>query len=107
MEYKADDGSVINLRSEIAKVREYWERKEPIPWVKVSSMPDHVQFSHKRHIKQGIECATCHGQVENMDVVRKEERLNMGFCITCHKERAEEADKHQQQRLLDCLTCHY
>ena len=105
MEYKTDEGKVINLRKEIAKVRNYWERKEPIPWVKVSSMGEFVQFSHKRHIKKGIECKTCHGEVEKMDVVRKAETLNMGFCITCHEENA--SNEYHKRELKDCLTCHY
>ncbi|MGI9559017.1 MAG: cytochrome c3 family protein [Thermodesulfobacteriota bacterium] len=104
-EYKADDGSVINLREEIAKLKEYWEKKEPIPWIKVSPMAEYVQFSHKRHIKKGIECKTCHGEVEKMDVVRKVERLNMGFCISCHEENAE--NEYHETQLKDCLTCHY
>ncbi|QMU56295.1 MAG: hypothetical protein GKS04_03870 [Candidatus Mycalebacterium zealandia] len=105
VEYKADDGTVINIRGEIAKVREYWDRKEPIPWIKVSPMAEYVQFNHKRHIKQGIECVTCHGEVEKMDVVRKTERLNMGFCISCHEQNAR--DEYHEKQLKDCLTCHY
>ena len=32
------DGTTINIQQEIAKVREYWAKKEPIPWNKVTSM---------------------------------------------------------------------
>lgn len=105
VDYKTDEGEVINIREEIGKVREYWEKKEPIPWVKVSPMAEYVHFSHKRHIRQGIECKTCHGEVEKMDVVRKTERLNMGFCISCHEENAR--DEYHLKQLKDCLTCHY
>lgn len=98
-------GTTINLQQEIAKVREYWAKKEPIPWNKVNTMPGYVHFNHKRHIKRGFECATCHGDVANMDQVYQVTRLNMGFCITCHKENAK--DHEELARLKDCLTCHY
>lgn len=104
-EYETQDGKVINIRQEVQKVRDYWERKEPISWVKVTAMPEYVRFSHKRHIKKDIECKTCHGEVEKMDVVYKKERLNMGFCISCHEEKADN-EEHLTQ-LKDCLTCHY
>lgn len=103
--YIADNGQVINFKEEIQKVRDYWERKEPIPWTKVTTMPEYVHFNHKRHIKRGFECKTCHGEVEKMDVVYKAERLNMGFCISCHEKNADN-EEHLTQ-LKDCLTCHY
>ena len=105
VEYETQDGKVINIRQEVQKVRDHWERKEPIPWVKVTTMPEYVRFTHKRHIKRGFECKTCHGEVEKMDVVYKKERLNMGFCISCHEEHADN-EEHLTQ-LKDCLTCHY
>ena len=104
-EYVTSDGQVINYKNEISKVKEYWQNKEPIPWVKVTNMPEYVKFNHKRHIKRGFECQTCHGQVQEMDVVYKAERLNMGFCITCHTENAD--NEEHLTELKDCLTCHY
>ncbi len=104
-DYVTNEGQVINYKDEIAKVREYWERKEPIPWIKVTSMGEYVRFNHKRHIKRGFECQTCHGQVQEMDVVYKAERLNMGFCISCHEKNADNED--HLKVLKDCLTCHY
>lgn len=98
-------GTTINLQQEIAKVREYWAKKEPIPWNKVNTMPNYVHFNHKRHIKRGFECAACHGDVANMDQVYQVTRLNMGFCITCHTDNAK--DHEELAHLKDCLTCHY
>lgn len=105
IDYKTQDGTIINIKNEIQKVRDYWQRKEPIPWVKVTAMPEYVHFNHKRHIKRGFECKACHGEVEKMDVVHQVERLNMGFCISCHEENADN-EEHLTQ-LKDCLTCHY
>ncbi len=104
-EYKTEGGKVINYKTEINKVKDYWQRKEPIPWIKVTNMPEYVRFNHKRHIKRGFECQTCHGQVQEMDVVYKAESLNMGFCISCHEENADNQEHLTQ--LKDCLTCHY
>jgi hypothetical protein len=90
--------SVIAVdRPEIKKLHRYWNDKEPIPWVKVHNMPGHVYFSHKRHVKAGLECSACHGEIKNVSVVRRVSSLKMGFCVTCH--RAKKAS-------LDCLTCH-
>ncbi len=99
------DGTTINIMNEIGKVRDYWAKKEPIPWNKVNSMPGYVHFTHKRHIQRGFECKACHGDVANMNQVYKVERLNMGFCITCHTQNAK--DHEQLTHLKDCLTCHY
>ena len=113
VEYTTEGGQKINIRQEINKVKGYWRRQEPIPWVKVTGMygsgssglPDYVHFSHKRHIKRGFDCSTCHGEVEKMDVVRKAKDLTMGFCISCHEENAD--NEEHLTELKDCLTCHY
>jgi len=99
------NGTTINIKNEIQKVRDYWSKKQPIPWQKVTAMPEFVHFNHKRHIKRGFKCQTCHGQVQEMDVVYQAEKLNMGFCISCHEQNAD--NEQHLTRLKDCLTCHY
>ncbi len=86
-------------RPEVRKLSEYWEEKEPIPWNRVYRIRKrkYVYFTHKRHVKAGIECSNCHGEVGVMDKVRKVHSLEMGWCITCHKSRSAP---------IDCLTCH-
>lgn len=88
---------VATDRPEIKKLMEYWNKKEPIPWNKVHVQPWHVYFTHKRHIKAGLECALCHGEVKAMDTVRKVRSLEMGWCVNCHK---------KYKAPTDCLTCH-
>ena len=88
---------------EIAKLTKYYDENKSIPWVQVSWLPDHVGFNHKRHVKAGVSCFTCHGDVRTMDVVYRVNTLNMGFCITCHKANRENA-AHPAN--LDCYTCH-
>lgn len=84
-------------KPEVQKLRGYWERKEPIPWIGIHDLPDFVIFTHKRHVLKDIECQACHGPVETMDQVRQVSSLEMGWCVSCHKER--KAD-------IDCLSCH-
>ncbi len=92
--------SVIKPDSpEIQKLKNYWENKEPIPWVKVYNLPDHVYFPHKRHIKAGLECQMCHGDVQSMDRITRVSSLKMGWCLSCHTRK-----KVKNGR--DCWTCH-
>ena len=59
----------------------------PIPWIRVHNLPDHVFFSHAQHVDVGeIECQTCHGPIETMDVVSQHAPLSMGWCVNCHRQ---------------------
>jgi len=74
-------------RHQINKVVEAWESETPIQWTKVYNLQDHVFFSHAQHVKVGkVECATCHGAIEEMDRVRQVGDLSMGWCINCHRD---------------------
>jgi len=84
-------------KPEVLELRGYWERQESIPWIKVHELPDFVIFTHKRHVLKGIACQTCHGPVETMEQVQQVASLEMGWCVSCHKER---------QATLECLDCH-
>jgi mono/diheme cytochrome c family protein len=58
----------------------------PIEWVRVHNLPDHVYFNHSQHVTVGkIACQTCHGKVEQMDVVKQYSPLSMGWCVNCHR----------------------
>ncbi len=56
-----------------------------VHWNRVHKLPDHVYFSHQWHVKAGVACQTCHGQVESMAVVRQQHTLSMGWCLDCHR----------------------
>jgi len=71
---------------EIAKVVSHYESMQPIKWIKVYNLPDHVFFSHAQHVSAGgINCQKCHGAVEKMDRIRINQELTMGWCINCHR----------------------
>lgn len=91
--------SIKTESPEVQKIAGFASRKEEIPWVRVYAFQSQagVYFSHKRHIKAGIECVHCHGNVAGLKEMVREIRWNMGKCIDCHRERNAKTD---------CLTCH-
>lgn len=89
--------SIATDREEIRKLTRYYEEKRPIEWKRVYALPDFIYFSHKRHVKAGVNCATCHGDVAGMNRVRRVNDLVMGWCVSCHRVRGASRD---------CATCH-
>jgi hypothetical protein len=57
---------------------------QPIPWTRVTDLPDYVYFDHSVHVQKGIGCDTCHGRVDQMERVHKAESMQMTFCLDCH-----------------------
>jgi hypothetical protein len=72
---------------EIAKVVEANETKTPVAWVRLHNLPDHVFFSHAQHVGVAkVDCQKCHGPVQEMDIMRQNSDLSMGWCINCHRD---------------------
>jgi len=84
-------------KPEIKKLMTYWDKKEPIPWVRVFWVPDHVYFPHMMHIRAGLACAECHGEVAAMAQIVRKQKIEMGWCLKCHR---------QHKASIDCWTCH-
>lgn len=79
----------------------YWNRQEPIPWVRVNRLPRFVYFSHQVHVVAGgLNCERCHGDVGNMTVVRPVVKMNMGWCLRCHTQQS------NADQIRDCIVCH-
>ena len=70
----------------LQKVRDSAETGEPIEWVRVHQVPDHVFFDHSVHLAAGVGCVTCHGRVDQMEVVQVDQPLSMGWCLDCHRD---------------------
>ncbi len=71
------------------KTKKYIEgyEQKPIDWVRIHNLPDHVYFNHAQHVVAGgVECQTCHGEIQEMEVVGQHSSLGMGWCIDCHRE---------------------
>ena len=65
----------------------YTGKTQPVEWVRVHNLPDFVYFNHSQHVSvAGIECQTCHGPIEEMEIVSQFAPLTMGWCVNCHKE---------------------
>ena len=100
---------------------------EPVKWVRIHNLPDFVYFNHSQHVNvAGVECQTCHGPVEEMEIAYQHSSLTMGWCINCHRDSKIDLDnpyyheyddwveKHKKADLtvediggLECGKCHY
>jgi hypothetical protein len=113
---------VATDRPEIKKLTEYYNKKQPVPWVRVHKVPEYVHFPHMRHVNAGVTCQSCHGQVNNMPQVYQYASLNMGWCVSCHvngyspAEGVKAAGYVPDEKTLamprkkasyDCTNCHY
>lgn len=116
---------------EIAKIVNAVEKGEAIEWVRIHNLPEHVFFSHAVHVGSGkLDCTQCHGQVKEMDIMKQQNDLSMGWCVGCHRETkvhfAENPYYNQFPKLHedlktgkidsitadkiganDCMKCHY
>jgi hypothetical protein len=114
-------------------VRDSFQNDEPIAWNRVHNLADFVYFDHSIHVNKGVGCATCHGPVDQMPLMRQYATLHMDWCLECHRrpehhvrpveqvfsmEWQPPADQVQQgrrlmekydihpTRLTDCSICH-
>ena len=67
-------------------VRAAWRDQVPLQWTRVHDLPDFVYFRHDIHVAKGIGCTSCHGPVDQMPLMYKENTLNMEWCLECHRE---------------------
>ena len=83
--------------SEIAKLydavgwdveqQDYTGETEPVKWVRIHNLPDFAYFNHSQHVEVGgITCQTCHGPVQEMEIMYQNAPLTMGWCVNCHRE---------------------
>jgi hypothetical protein len=113
-------------------VRESWRTGKSIQWNRVHDLPQFVYFNHSIHVTKGsMGCATCHGRVDQMPMVWKENTLLMEWCLDCHRapekyirprdqvfnmEYKPEGDQaalgaklvaeYKVRKLTDCSVCH-
>ncbi|WP_346881120.1 c-type cytochrome [uncultured Algibacter sp.] len=67
--------------------QKYTGETQPVKWVRIHNLPDFAYFNHSQHVTvAGVECQTCHGPVEEMEVMYQHAPLTMGWCINCHRE---------------------
>lgn len=78
--------SQIHTNAEMLEpVRESWRSGKSLEWLRVHDLPDFVYFNHSIHISKGVGCETCHGPVGEMALTWRQNTLNMGWCLDCHR----------------------
>jgi len=78
--------SVVDVETdELAVVRDSWESGQPIEWVRVHMLPDYAYFDHSIHVAAGVGCVSCHGRIDQMEIVMQAEPLSMAWCLDCHR----------------------
>lgn len=115
----------------LAPVRESFREDKSIQWTRVHNLPGFVYFDHSIHVHKGIGCSTCHGRVDKMPLMWRENTLYMDWCLECHRQperfvRPREyvfsmdyvapadqialgqklVQEYQIQKLTSCSTCH-
>ncbi|MTG96853.1 MULTISPECIES: c-type cytochrome [Myroides] len=112
-----------------ADAQKYTGKEKPVKWVRIHNLPDFAYYNHSQHVNvAGLECQTCHGPVEEMEIMRQHSPLTMGWCIDCHRKtdvklenneyyakiHKELAGKYNKEKLtvadmggLECGKCHY
>ena len=79
-------GVIKKESPEIQKIYAAIEENRPIEWIRVHNLPDFAYFNHAQHVNVGnVQCTTCHGEIEKMEVVEHRSSLTMGWCIDCHR----------------------
>ena len=66
-------------------VRDSASTGRPMQWVRVHKLPDYAYFSHQVHVAAGVGCVSCHGRIDEMEVVTQMQPLSMSWCLDCHR----------------------
>lgn len=84
----------------VEALKQYWNDGVEVPWVRVYGFDPraHVIFRHSSHLRAGVECVTCHGDVATMSTASRAVRHTMGTCLDCHRETGASED---------CAACHF
>ena len=84
------DGEIQKLYNAVGwddENQRYTGKTKPVKWIRIHNLPDFAYFNHSQHVSvAGIECQTCHGPVEEMEIMYQHSPLTMGWCINCHRE---------------------
>ena len=80
-------GKIYTAAGYDLETQTYSKEPQGVEWVRIHNLPDHVYFNHSQHVVAGgVECQTCHGEVEKMDVLEQASPLSMGWCVNCHRQ---------------------
>ncbi|HEY6199434.1 MAG TPA: cytochrome c3 family protein [Candidatus Binatia bacterium] len=66
-------------------VRASFRTGKSLEWTRVHNLPGFVYFDHSIHVNKGVGCSTCHGRVDQMPLMSRENTLYMEWCLECHR----------------------
>jgi len=72
-------------KPEIIKLTKYFNEGTIIPWKRIHKIPEYAYFNHSVHVNKGIDCASCHGDLKEMEVVEQVKPFTMTACLDCHR----------------------
>ncbi len=78
-------GAIQTQNPKLQPVRDSWQTGKPIEWVRIHRVPDYAYYNHAAHVNRGISCVSCHGKINQMEVVWEDQSLGMAFCLNCHR----------------------
>jgi hypothetical protein len=119
----------------LAPVRQSLASGQPLEWSRVNRVPGYVYFDHHVHVRNGVPCAACHGDMRAMPLTRQAMPMTMQWCLDCHRDpekrlvpadritlskpydqpipeeearriHAHVAGLQRSRKLTDCSTCH-
>jgi hypothetical protein len=82
----------------LTAIRESWEKGTPMRWIRIHKVPDYAYFDHSAHLRVGVGCESCHGNIAEMEEVELAKPLSMSWCLDCHR------NPDQHLRPLDEVT---
>ena len=126
------DGEIAKLYDAIGwepSPQSYSGETQTVKWVRIHNLPDFAYFNHSQHVSVGgVQCQTCHGPIQEMEVVYQDAPLTMGWCVNCHRDtkvkmegneyyekiHEELSTKYGVEELtvaqmggIECAKCHY
>ena len=127
--YDAEIAKLYDATGWDPATQSYSGEAEPVKWVRIHNLPDFAYFNHSQHVEVGgIQCQTCHGPVQEMEIMYQNAPLTMGWCVNCHREtnvrtagneyyekvHEELSRKYEIEELtvaqmggIECMKCHY
>lgn len=95
--------------SEIKKLTSYFKSDKALKWKRIYRLPKYVYFNHSVHVNKGIDCSNCHGNVANLDSMKKMKPITMGRCLDCHRGDYKEYHEGLEEKVVgpeSCGVCH-
>jgi hypothetical protein len=90
--------TIARDRPGIRRLVEFAKSGAAVPWVRVYVLPGWVYWNHRSHSEAKMTCEMCHGNVAELDVMRKVTNVtSMAGCIECHR---------KNEASIGCKYCH-